>query len=234
MKRYGLIFLLFMPLFSLASISVNTMRITFPAKGKRFGDILVYNSAKDTAYVAVTLEKLVHPGTKAQKLLPNHNLDPFDFGLVATPIKLVIPANQSRRVRILPLQFATKDEIDYRVVATPEENAIEVLEPNKRIAAGGVDVVVAYAVTIALLPPKPKAILHVSQKGKQLTVSNSGNVSALLMEGKQCSEAPIVKCETLPAHRVYPGNNWHYTLKMPEPIHYTVQSASGRSWKITG
>jgi P pilus assembly chaperone PapD len=204
-----------------AQINVTPLSMDFTPTGEKFADISVMNTSQDMAYVKVELTRVDHPGMPNQTTVSLQN-NPEDFGLVASPTKLAIPAQQLRRVRILPLIKDNTEDVYYQVKITPVSGELQsLLSPDKAIAAG-VQIIVGYEVKVFVRPQKAQAIVSINRIGNQVTVTNTGNSNVLLYNGQQCN-ATATACTPLanPAHRLFAGNTWSFTLDHVGPVEFT-------------
>lgn len=207
--------------FSTAQINVTPLSIDFTPEGEKFSDITVMNTSQDTAYVRVDLSRVDNPGMPNEQIVPLKN-NPQIFGLVASPTRLAIPPQQLRRVRLLPLIRNNKQDVYYQIKITPVSGELEsLLSPTKAIAAG-VQIIVGYEVKVFVRPKPAKAIVSINRLSNQVTVTNSGNSNVLLYNGQQCDDAHK-KCTPIsnPAHRVFPGSTWSFSLANAAPVEFT-------------
>ena len=78
---------------------------------------------------------------------------------------------------------------------------------------------------------RPQAVrdsVRSDRSGSKLTVTNNGNASVELAEGKQC-DAAGKNCQALPAKRLYAGASWAQQLPLSTNGEYRVKSAVGWS-----
>ena len=206
---------------AVAQINVTPLSIDFTQGGNKFSDISVMNISQETAYVRVDISRIDHPGMPNETVVAFNN-DPQVFGLIASPMRLAIPAKQLRRVRLLPLVHNNTEDAYYQIKITPVSGELEsLLSPNKAIQAG-VQIIVGYETKVFIRPQNAKAVVSISRVGNQVTIENTGNSNALLYQGQQCDAANKV-CTPIanPAHRLFAGNTWTFTLKNPAPVEFT-------------
>ncbi len=203
-----------------AQINVSPLSVDFMPQGEKFADIQVMNTSQETAYVQIQLTRIDHPGMPNQTVVPFNN-DPQTFGLMASPNKVAIPAQQLRRIRLLPLVKNNMQDVYFQVKVTPVSGEIEsLLSPDKKISAG-VQIIVGYEVKVFVRPPNAQAVVSISRNSNQVTVSNTGNSSILLSNGQQC-DTTSQKCTPIanPTHRLFSGNTWNFTVN-PAPVEFT-------------
>lgn len=181
-------------------------------------DVKVINNGSETGYVAVEVLEVRQPGTAGESRVKV--TDPDQMKLIASPSKLMIPANSQKLVRIVNLDPGSDQERIYRVNVTP------VLPPLQEDEGSVVRVVVAYQLLVIVDPLQPREDLDITRNGRHLTVINQGNTNVLFSDGKQCDEAGQ-NCSDIPAHRVYPGNTWDVELERDAPVTYKLTSFKG-------
>ncbi len=204
-----------------SQINVTPLSIDFTPQGDKFSDISVMNVSQDMAYVQVDISRIDNPGMPNQKVIALTN-DPQSFGLVASPTKLAIPPQQLRRVRLLPLIHNNTQDVFYQVKITPVSGELEsILSPQKAIQAG-VQIIVGYETKVFIRPPQAQAVISINRIGNEVTIKNTGNSNVLLYAGQQC-DAAHKACTPLPnpAHRLFAGNTWQFTLINPAPVEFT-------------
>jgi hypothetical protein len=204
-----------------AQINVTPLSIDFTPKGDKFSDISVMNVSQDMAYVQINISRIDNPGMPNQKTVSITN-DPQSFGLIASPTKLAIPAQQLRRVRLLPLIHNNTQDVYYQVKITPVTGELEsILSPNKAIQAG-FQIIVGYETKVFIRPPNAQAVVSINRTSNEVTVKNTGNSNVLLYGGQQCDAAHKV-CTPIatPAHRLFAGNTWEFSVENAAPVEFT-------------
>lgn len=215
-KSLILFFTLFATAFSYAAIRVNTLRVNFTAAGERYHDIFVKNIGNKTEYVDVQPFKRIEPSINPNKKIEPKG-DPRQFGLVVTPRKMAISPGQSKRVRLLNLTKPSKTEQVYGIHIKPVKSPLERDNQDVGNSAAGVRVIAAFIVGVYIMPPKPVATVTLKREGKMLYIHNTGNINALLDQGKQCKDK---QCESLEAIRIYANSKKRLPLKKSLPVTY--------------
>ena len=203
-----------------SAISVLPIIANISAK-QHYTDIKVVNAGKSTAYVTISVARLLHPGT-AQQRIEKLEGNPRSVGLVASPNKVIIPVGQTRRVRLLSLLRNPLKESDYIVTVKPVQGELESYRNPKTKVKMGIEVILAYAIHAFVRPVNAKPNLVFKQNAHHLTVRNTGNSNILLSFVIQCapkSHSPK-KCVKLPGRRMYPGNVWQLKLPYLTPVTY--------------
>jgi P pilus assembly chaperone PapD len=182
----------------------------------RYQDIQVHNIGSDTAYVQVSVARIDQPGLPTQTLV-QLNDNPYQVGLIVTPSKVVIPVGQTRIVRVLYVGEPPTSDIVYHLKIAPVSGQLIALYSGTNKLNAGVQLIVAYGVSVYARPLKLNPQVVAQRDGKDLTLSNTGNTSVLITLCKQCSGTT---CQAVPdlLQRLFPGNIVHLNLPKDAPI----------------
>lgn len=192
-----------------------------PAKQLR-DDVEIWNNSPDRSYVAVEPREIVNPGLPSQS--EKKDPDPQKLGLLVSPARMILEPGQRKLLRIAMLSSDADKEHVYRVTVKPVVGGIESSDT-------GLKVVIGYDVLVLVRPAQPAPRVTAARKGRELTFSNSGNVSVEVVEGRQCANART-QCAPLPGKRLYPGASWTVDLPSDLPAQYVLKSP-GRSDRAT-
>ncbi len=187
-------------------------------------DLTVTNSDKQTEYVVVTPMILLNAGTKKEKTIKLDTPEELrKYGLFITPRRLIIPAKQSKDVRIGFInskRFLNEAQI-FHVRFDPVNASTVKAKSNDKNQSVGVKVLISYTVVVFKQPLKPNVNVQAVRSGDKITFMNKGNVSVFLSGITQCTVNNICT-QVASAHRLYKNNNWSVTLKRPGPVRYSV------------
>jgi P pilus assembly chaperone PapD len=203
-----------------AELVVSQLIVEFKPGAPRTADIEVFNNSDERSYAVVEPRELVDPGTSHEK--PFATPDPARLGLLVSPARFILEPQQRRTLRIAAIGDAGGRERVYRVTVKPVAGEVQGSET-------GLKLLVGYDLLVLLRPPTVRNAIRSQRNGLELTLSNDGNSSVELAEGKQCD--PSGKgCQPLPAKRLYAGAAWTQQLKPGAVGEYHVRSAGG--WSI--
>ncbi len=185
----------------------------------RFQDIMVHNVGSDTAYVELQIYRLDNPGLPTQKFVTLED-NPLQLGLIATPSKLIVPAGQTRIVRALYLGPPPTSDIVYQVVIKPVTGQLVALASPSSKVTTGVQMIIAYGVTLYMRPINLDYTITAVRKGTALTLTNKGNTTVVVGECQQCTDKDQKKCSIISnlGKTFYPGNTWDFTLPTDAPL----------------
>ncbi len=117
--------------------------------------------------------------------------------------------------------YANERERVYRVTVKPVTGEVTSSE-------NGLKLLVGYDLLVLVRPNVIKAGVNVARAGRNLTLTNNGNSSVELADGKQCDENGK-NCQALPSKRLYAGAAWEQPLPQSTAGQYRVRSADGWS-----
>lgn len=188
---------------------------------KRFQDIEVTNTGNDVAYVTVDVARIDHPGEPNQTLVPLRD-NPFQIGLIVTPTKMVIPVGQTRMLRALYVGKPSSADVVYRIKVAPVTGQLVALTQGKRNIDAGIQMIIAYGVTIFVRPEVLQPKIEAIRTGTQLLLTNTGNTSVLVTHCQQCTggidKGNNCKVVDTLITRLYPGNQKQFVLPRDLPL----------------
>lgn len=188
-----------------------------PAKQMR-DDVEIWNNSPERSYVAVEPREIVNPGLPSQS--ERKDPDPQKLGLLVSPSRMILEPGQRKLLRVAMLSSDADKEHVYRVTVKPVVGGIQSSDT-------GLKVVIGYDVLVLVRPAQPVPRVTAERKDRELTFSNSGNVSVEVVEGRQCANTRA-QCAQLPGKRLYPGASWTVELPSDLPAQYVLKSP-GRS-----
>lgn len=185
-------------------------------------DVEVWNNSPERNYVSVEPREIVNPSLPSQSI--RKDPDPQKLGLLVTPARMILEPGQRKLMRIASLSSDLAREHVYRVTVKPVVGGVQSDET-------GLKVVIGYDVLVLVRPAVPMPRVTASRKGRELTFSNSGNVSVEVVNGRQCGTNRS-SCTDLPGKRLYPGATWTVDLKSDFPAEYVLKSP-GHNERVT-
>jgi len=184
-------------------------------------DVEVRNDGPNRLYVAVEPALITNPGSPAQARTTNP--DPEQLGLLATPARMILEPGQRRLLRIAAIGAAPSSERVYRVTVKPVAGPIA-------SASSGLKILVGYDMLVLVRPANPRIQVDGTRNGGTLVITNSGNSSVELLDGKQCDSTGKA-CVSLPAKRLYAGAQFSQPLTSDGPIEYRLKTPLGEEHK---
>ena len=177
-------------------------------------DVEVWNNSPDRSFVSVEPREIINPSLPSQSV--RLDPDPDKLGLLVSPTRMILEPGQRKLVRIATFSQNADREHVYRVTIKPVVGSIQTEDT-------GLKIVVGYDVLVIVRPAQPLANVNAVRSGRKLTLSNSGNVSVEIVDGRQCN-GTHAQCTQLPGKRLYPGASWTVDLPSDLPAEYTLRS----------
>jgi P pilus assembly chaperone PapD len=202
-----------------AELVVSQLIVEFRPGQPRAADIEIFNNEDERAYAVIEPREILNAGTPGEEVFTAP--DPAKLGLIASPARIMLEPRQRRRLRIAAIGGAAARERVYRVTVKPVTGDISGSE-------SGLKLMVGYDLLVLVRPPIVHNAVRADRKGAELILTNEGNASVELAEGKQC-DAKGKDCRPLPAKRLYAGASWKQTLPREADGAYRMRSADGWS-----
>lgn len=200
-----------------AGIAVSQMVIDLRAGESRAVDVEILNDGDERSYVSIEPRAIADPGMPGERGATSP--DPERLGLLVSPSRLILEPRQRRRLRIAALGPPGAVERVYRVTVKPVAGEVSGSD-------SGLKLLVGYDLLVLVRPEQVRPAISASRSGGSLVITNGGNSSVELTEGKQCEEGGKT-CRPLPGKRLYAGASWSQPLERAGPAEYRVRTADG-------
>lgn len=186
----------------------------------------VYNSGTSTAFIKVTVQEIVideqgnqrelAPQALGEAAMLQHNT------LIASPSRLIVPANGRQSTRLLFLGERPKERY-FRVRFMPVlPNSAERFDLTdaqqdayKHELSAGVTVLSGFGTVLFVRPDQVTYDTRLLDKGSLYTVENAGNSVVVLDQFKDCARDEPTNCKPLTQHYVLPGRRHQFT-RLPD------------------
>ena len=155
----------------------------------------VRNSGDATAFVRVEISEIVYDADRkpVEQPVENTRLGEDKDGLVASPARLIIPANSQQSARLLYSGDRTHEKY-YRVrfvPAMPDKSddfslSTEERDQYKKEMSAGVSIMTGYGTIVVVHPSKAHFATDIKEGADGYTVSNNGNSTIVLDGFKAC------------------------------------------------
>ena len=197
----------------------------------------VYNSGTSTAFVKVVVQEITYddkgkPTEHPAKTLASGPLTEQDM-LVASPARMIIPANGMQATRLLFMGSRTKERY-YRVrfvpvvptkaesfdLSTEEQTAYE-----KSLSAE-VTILSGFGTFWFVRPDKVTFDTKIEDTDTQYRIKNNGNSVVVLDFFKHCSVSKSSECSVISQHYILPGRNYSINKKDDREHSFTLQEGT--------
>jgi len=174
----------------------------------------IYNGGDSTAFVKISILEILYndAGIPEEVPLENQaNLLARD-GLMASPARLIVPANGMQGARLLVMGDRERERY-FRVRFVPvvpeqeDEFAVSASERDayKQTLTAGVHVLAGYGTIFFVRPADTRFDTELKRNGDQYVIRNNGNSVVIVDELKDCAVADENDCNPTTKHHVLPG-----------------------------
>ena len=189
----------------------------------------VFNGGDSTAFVKVNVLEIVYDadGKPREVALKNQTDSASRDGLMASPARLIIPANGMQGTRLLFM--GQRDHERYFrvrfVPVVPEKEdqfavAAEEREAYKQSLSAGVSVLAGYGTIFFVRPQNTRYDTQITNDSNQYVLRNNGNSVIVVDDFKDCSAKDENDCQPAIKHHVMPSKA------------FSFQKQSGREYRF--
>ncbi|WEK29824.1 MAG: molecular chaperone [Candidatus Pseudomonas phytovorans] len=173
----------------------------------------VRNGGDTTAFVKVSVAELVYDNDGNAREVDTDGLPLEQRGLVASPARLIVPAQGMQAVRLV-YRGARDQERYFRLRFVPVLPELgdgfavdaEEAEDYREHLKAGVNLLAGYGSLLFVRPAETRFHTPVQRQGGLLSVTNEGNATVVLDHFRQCRTAGEA-CEPATKHHLLPGRN---------------------------
>jgi P pilus assembly chaperone PapD len=177
-----------------AALALSQMVVELSPREHQRADVEAWNDGAERIYVAIDPREIVNPGTAAES--SRSDPDPDKLGLLVSPARMILEPGQRKLLRIGSISANDRERV-YRITVKPVLGQLA-------SESSGLKVLVGYDMLVLVRPPEPRPHVSGKRSGNQLTLTNDGNVSVELAEGRACDVSKR-SCEDLSGGRIYAG-----------------------------
>lgn len=204
----------------------------------------VFNGGDSTAFVKVSILEIVYDadGTIREIPLANQADAGARDGLMASPARLIVPANGMQGTRLLYMGEREKERY-FRlrfVPVVPEKEdefavSAEEREDYKKGLSAGVNVLAGYG-TVFFVRPKETRFDSVINNGPgKYEIRNNGNTVVVIDEFKDCSVKNELECQPVTKHHVMAGRNFQFDKQGGREYRFTlIEGSAKKKFEIKG
>ncbi|WP_043203830.1 pilus assembly protein [Pseudomonas putida] len=198
----------------------------------------VRNSGDTTAFVKVSVAELIYDEAGVAHEVDTDGLALEQRGLVASPARLIVPAQGMQAVRLLYRGDRDKERY-FRLrfmpvlpelgdgFAVDEQEAAQYRDS----LTAGVNLLAGYGSLLFVRPAQAQYQTPIQREGGQLTVANQGNTTVVLDHFRQC-RAPGEECEPATKHHLLPGRSRQFAGDASRVHQFELHEGEQRSAKV--
>lgn len=191
----------------------------------------VFNGGDSTAFVKVNILEIVYDGDGAPREVPltAQTDSRVRDGLLASPARLIVPANGMQGTRLVYMGERDKERY-FRVRFVPvvpekeDEFAVSAdeREDYKKSLNAGVNVLAGYGTVFFVRPAQTRFNSVIDDAAGQYRISNQGNSVVVIDEFRDCSAKNETDCQPTTKHHILPGRTFEFAKQSGREYSFTV------------
>ncbi|MDZ5433664.1 molecular chaperone [Pseudomonas fluorescens] len=204
----------------------------------------VYNSGDSTAFVKINVLEIIYnaDGTSSEVPVKVQADASARDGLMASPARLIIPAQGMQGTRLLFMGERDKERY-FRVRFVPvvpekeDEFAVssEEREDYKKTLTAGVNVMAGFGTIFFVRPKDARFDSVIDDSAGIYRVRNNGNTVVVIDEFKNCSKAVENDCEPTTKHHVMAGKSFEFEKKTGREYRFIlVEGDTKKNLRVAG
>ena len=204
----------------------------------------VFNGGDSTAFVKVNILEIIYDADGKAREVPliNQANSTSRDGLMASPARLIVPANGMQGSRLLYMGERDKERyfrVRYVPVVPEKEDEFAVSEQErddyKKNLSAGVNVLAGYG-TVFFVRPKETRFDSVIENGAgQYRIRNNGNSVVVIDEFKDCSIKSEQECQPTTKHHILAGRTFPFEKQAGRQYRFTmVEGSKSQNFDIKG
>ncbi|WP_338806835.1 molecular chaperone [Pseudomonas chlororaphis] len=196
----------------------------------------VFNSGDSTAFVRVNIFEITFDakGNTTETPLDSAGSDASQRkGLVASPARLIIPAQGMQATRLLYMGERERERY-YRVRFVPvvpeKEDQFNVSDADRELykqsMSAGVNIMTGYGGIFFVRPKNTRFDTKIQDGPTEYRVANAGNSTIVLDEFKDCSVKNESDCQATQKHHLRPGMSFAFTKEAGRVYRFNLVEGS--------
>lgn len=204
----------------------------------------VFNSGDSTAFIKVSVMEIVYnaDGTSEEVELKSNPENTARDGLVATPARLIVPANGMQGTRLLYLGQRDKERY-FRlrfvpVMPEPEDGFVvssEERETYKNSLSAGVTVLAGFGTVFFVRPKHSRFATRVDERNDAYGLHNDGNSVVVVDQFKDCPTGQTQECLPVTKNHILPGRSFSFAKEAGRTYRFTlVEGGAKKHYEVKG
>ncbi|RAI71490.1 molecular chaperone [Pseudomonas fluorescens] len=204
----------------------------------------VFNGGDSTAFVKVSILEIVYDadGTIREIPLANQADAGARDGLMASPARLIVPANGMQGTRLLYMGEREKERY-FRlrfVPVVPEKEdefavSAEEREDYKKGLSAGVNVLAGYGTVFFVRPKETRFDSVINDGPGKYEIRNNGNTVVVIDEFKDCSVKNETECQPTTKHHILAGRTFQFDKQAGREYRFTmIEGSATKKLEIKG
>lgn len=205
----------------------------------------VFNGGTSTAFVKVSILEIIYSADGSYQEVPLQNQASAQAkdGLMASPARLIVPANGMQGTRLLFMGERDRERY-FRVRFVPvvpeaeDEFAIskeERDEYKKERVAAGVKVLAGYGTVFFVRPKNTRFETMIDNNASRYQARNNGNSVVVIDEFKDCSAQKENDCRPTTKHHIMAGRTFSFDKEAGREYRFTmIEGGQSKAVEIKG
>ncbi|HWT69756.1 MAG TPA: molecular chaperone [Pseudomonas sp.] len=204
----------------------------------------VFNGGDSTAFVKINILEIVYDadGTSREIPLATQADASARDGLMASPARLIVPANGMQGTRLVYLGEREKERY-FRVRFVPvvpekeDEFAVsaEEREDYKKGLSAGVNVLAGYGTVFFVRPKETRYDSVINDAPGKYEIRNNGNTVVVIDEFKDCSVKNETECQPTTKHHIMAGRTFEFDKQAGREYRFTlIEGSATKKLEIKG
>lgn len=204
----------------------------------------VFNGGDSTAFVKINILEIVYDadGTSREIPLTTQADASARDGLMASPARLIVPANGMQGTRLLYMGEREKERY-FRVRFVPvvpeteDEFAVtaEEREDYKKGLSAGVNVLAGYGTIFFVRPKETRYDSVINDSPGKYEIRNNGNTVVVIDEFKDCSVKKETECQPTTKHHIMAGKTFQFEKQAGREYRFTmIEGSATKKLEVKG
>jgi len=191
----------------------------------------LFNSGDSTAFVRVNILEILYneDGTSREVPLTNQAGAVARDGLMASPARLIVPANGMQGTRLLYIGERDKERY-FRVrfvPVVPEKEdefavSVEEREQYRKGLSAGINVLAGYGTIFFVRPSNTRFDSVITDAPGKYAIRNDGNSVVIIDEFKDCASKSESDCQPTTKHHILAGRTFQFDKQAGREYRFTL------------
>ena len=197
----------------------------------------VFNGGTSTAFVKVNILEMIYNDDGSYREVPLQNQAGATAreGLMASPARLIVPANGTQGTRLLFMGDRDKERyfrVRFVPVVPQAEDDFAVTDEEraeyKESLAAGVRVLAGYGTVFFVRPKATQFNTAIQDDASRYTLRNNGNSVVVVDEFKDCSAASPQECRPTLRHHIRAGLSYGFDKQPGREYRFSLIEGEGK------
>lgn len=204
----------------------------------------VFNGGDSTAFIKVSVMEILYnaDGSSEEVELKSNPENTARDGLMATPARMIVPANGMQGTRLLYLGARDKERY-FRlrfVPVMPEAEDEFVVSSEEREAynnslSAGVTVLAGFGTVFFVRPKDTRFATRVEERAGEYGLRNDGNSVVVVDQFKDCASGDAQDCLPVTKNHILPGRAFSFSKQAGRTYRFTlVEGREKQPYEVKG